>query len=110
MSPPRPMTATWAPGRLGRPRHRLTAPAASSVPEIDLPEPGDPECLVQLGAVVDIVAEDALDDRAARMDPLLVAEPAMDLFVQRAQRPAVEAALDDAEGRVERLDQLDPGE
>ena len=33
-----------------------------SVPDVDLRQPGGPECLVQLAAVVDVVGEDALED------------------------------------------------
>jgi hypothetical protein len=47
-----------------RPRVR-----SGSVPEVDLRQPSDPERLIQLGAVVDVVAEDPLDHRAARVYP-----------------------------------------
>lgn len=71
--------------------------AEASVPEIDLRKAGDPEDLVQLAAVVDVVGEDPLQDPTAIVDPLLGTPSAPDHLVQRVQRPSVQAALDDAE-------------
>ena len=52
----------------GRCRRRHDA-GGSSIPELDLGQPGSTERLVQLGAVIDIMAEDPLDDPTAGVNP-----------------------------------------
>ena len=52
---------------------RRTSRLSASAPEVDLRKAGGPEGLVQLGAVVDVVGEDPLQDPSAVVDPLLVA-------------------------------------
>ena len=53
--------------------------------------------------MVDVVAEDALEDRAAGVHPGLVPLGPTEDLVEHVEGPSIEAALDDAEGRVERL-------
>ena len=74
-------------------------------PEVDLRKAGGPEGLVQLGAVVDVVGEDPLQDPSTVVDPLLVTPSATDLLVQHVEGPVIQAVLDDPEGRVQRLDE-----
>ena len=63
-------------------------PCRLSGPEIDLRKAGDAEGLVQLGAVVDVVGEDPLQDPAASVDSLLVA-PLGDGSPRRACRGSI---------------------
>src|SRR6185369_16136545 len=81
-----------------------------SIPEIDLRQAGDPERLVELGDVIDVVAEDALDDGAAGVHPRLVPVWTADLLVEHVEGPSVEAGLDDPEGGVEGRPERSPAE
>jgi ABC-type cobalamin/Fe3+-siderophores transport system ATPase subunit len=56
--------------------------------------------------VGDVVADGALDDPAARVNPLPRTKPAPDLLAEHVDGPAVEAGLDDAEGGVEGVCEL----
>lgn len=56
------------------------------------------ERLVELGHVVDVVAEDPLNDRASRVDLRRVPFRVTEYLPEHWQGPGVEAALDDPEG------------
>jgi hypothetical protein len=71
--------------------------ARSSVPEVDLRHSSDPEGLIELGATVDIVGEDAPDDRAAGVHPVVAIVFATDLLVEHVEGPSIQAVLDDPE-------------
>src|SRR6185295_9988454 len=73
----------------------LVSVIGRSIPEVDQRNAGAAERLVQLGAVPDVVREDALDDRAAEMDPVRTEVGATNLLVEHLQVPSVQAALDD---------------
>src|SRR5216683_5455057 len=70
-------------------------------PEVDLRKPRVAERLVHLGDVIDVVGEDALDHRAARVHPCLVPLVTAHDLVERLQGPSIQAPLDNAECRVE---------
>ena len=55
--------------------------------------------------VIDVVGEDPLDDRAAGVDPVGAQILAADHLAEAHEGPSVEAVLDDAERRIERVDE-----
>src|SRR5216683_6298795 len=80
---------------------RSRASARRLAPEVDLRKPRVAERLVHLGDVIDVVGEDALDHRAARVLPCLVPLVTANDLVERVQGPSIQTPLDDAECRVE---------
>src|SRR5438552_1840000 len=80
---------------------RSRASARRLAPEVDQLKPRVAERLVHLGDVIDVVGEDALDHRAARVLPRLVPLVAADHLVERLQSPPIQAPLNDAECRFE---------
>src|SRR2546423_2122157 len=80
---------------------RSRASARRLAPEVDLRDSRIAEHLVHLGDVRDVMGEDALDHRAARVLPRLVPLVTADHLVERVQSPSVQAPLDDPECGVE---------
>src|SRR6266550_9350638 len=80
---------------------RSKASARRLTPEVDQLKPRVAERLVHLGDVIDVVGEDALDHRAARVLPCLVPLVTANDLVERVQGPPIQTPLDDAECRVE---------
>src|SRR6266852_2497254 len=91
-SPPWSTASAFAPSR---------ASALLLAPEVDQLKARVAERLVHLGDVIDVVGEDALDHRAARVLPCLVPLVTAHDLVERLQGPSIQTPLDDAECRVE---------
>ena len=56
--------------------------------------------------MIDVVGEDPLDDPPARVNPFVVLFGVTDFLVERVDRPAVQAVLNDPKCRVQSLNQL----
>src|SRR6185503_612726 len=74
----------------------------ASAPDVDLREAVNSQCLVHLGDVRYVMAEDALDDPTASVHSRA---GVTDLLIEHLERPSIQTALDDDERRGKRLDQ-----